>query len=526
MNIFANMQIGKRLNLGFAIILFAALGVLVMSVWRLHSVADTTRALMASPLAKERLISDWYRTVHTSVRRTTAIAKSSDASLSTFFAEDAANGARQASAQQNALHALLSNEEEKNLFEQLLSMRKRYGMARDTITKDKAEGKMEEASQILAGEYTVAAKGYVDLLQQLLDLQRASIDHAAADIQVLYVQSRNLLVVFGATLFVVGWLFAWRLALSITRPLHAAVGLAEKVAAGDLSSQITASGKDETGKLLLALSTMNDNLSHIVGQVRSGTGAIACVSSQIASGNLDLSTRTEQQANSLEETAAVMEELTETVRQNADNAHQASQLALSALQVAAQGGSVVGQVIATMNAINDASKKIVDIIDVIDGIAFQTNILALNAEIEAARAGEQGRSFSVVASEVRILALRSASAAQEIKLLIEDSVEKVGSGSSLVKQAGATMDEVVASVKRVTDIVGEISSASQEQSVGIEEVNRSITRMDEVTQQNAALVEEAAAAAQSMRNQAASLNETVGIFCLTRRSAAPVLLGR
>ena len=523
MNFFANMQIGRRLNLGFTIILVAALGVIAMSIWRLHTVAETTQTMMQKPLAKERLVSDWYRTIHTSVRRTTAIAKSSDPSLAAFFAEDAATATKLSSQQQKDLEALLSSDQEKGLFAQLSTVRKNYVTARDAISKAKSDGRVEDANQILNKDYSVAAKGYLDLLQQLLDLQRSSIDQIAVNVQSLYEQSRDLMIAFGVVLFVVGWLFAWRLALSITRPLHAAVGFAEKVAAGDLSSHIEVSRHDETGKLLRALRIMNDNLSNIVSQVRSGTDTIATASSQIASGNLYLSSRTEQQAGSLEETASAMEELTSTVRQNADNARQANQLAVSASDVAEQGGAVVGQVIDTMGAINASSKKIVDIISVIDGIAFQTNILALNAAVEAARAGEQGRGFAVVASEVRSLAQRSASAAKEIKQLIDDSVDKVDSGSKLVQQAGETMSEVVSSVKRVTDIVGEISSASQEQSVGIEEVNRAITLMDEATQQNAALVEQAAAAAQSMQDQAAALHQVVGVFRLGVHADSPVL---
>ncbi len=514
MNFFADMNISKRLNLGFAIILFSAIAVIALSIWRLHTVAETTQAMMEKPLAKERLVSDWYRTIHTSVRRTTAIAKSSDPSLSAFFAEDAATATKLSNEQQKTLEGLLSSDKEKALFAQLTTVRKSYIAARDAISKAKADGNADEAARVLAKDFPAAAKGYLDALQQLLDLQRASIDDIAAGIHDHYTRSRNLLIACGALLFIAGWVFAWRLALSIIRPLKQALGVAETVAAGDLSSRIDTGRKDETGKLLLALKTMNDNLQRIVGQVRTGTDTIATASAEIASGNMDLSTRTEQQAGSLEETASAMEELTSTVKQNADNARQANQLAVSASEVAVQGGSVVGQVVDTMGAINASSKKIVDIISVIDGIAFQTNILALNAAVEAARAGEQGRGFAVVASEVRSLAQRSASAAKEIKELISDSVDKVDSGSRLVEQAGATMAEVVASVRRVTDIVGEISSASQEQSTGIEEVNRAIAQMDESTQQNAALVEQAAAAAQSLQDQAATLTQVVGIFTL------------
>jgi methyl-accepting chemotaxis protein len=301
---------------------------------------------------------------------------------------------------------------------------------------------------------------------------------------------------------------------AISRPLDAAVKIADGIAAGDLTQRINVLSGDETGRLMQALKGMNDSLGRIVTQVRSGTDTIATASSQIAAGNLDLSSRTEQQASSLEETASSMEELTSTVKQNADNARQANQLAMTASDVATKGGTVVSQVVSTMGSINDSAKKIVDIISVIDGIAFQTNILALNAAVEAARAGEQGRGFAVVATEVRSLAQRSAAAAKEIKALIGDSVEKVNIGSKLVGEAGATMDEVVASVRRVTDIMGEITAASNEQSAGIEQVNQAIAQMDQVTQQNAALVEEAAAAAESLQDQAAELANVVSVFKL------------
>jgi methyl-accepting chemotaxis protein len=308
---------------------------------------------------------------------------------------------------------------------------------------------------------------------------------------------------------------------AITRPLNRAVEIAQAVAAGDLTQDIVPISGDETGILTAALKGMNDNLRRIVGQVRHGTETIATASAQIASGNLDLSSRTEEQASSLEETAAAMEEITSTVKQNADNARQANQLAGSASSIASDGGKAVDQVVATMTSINDSSRRIVDIISVIDGIAFQTNILALNAAVEAARAGEQGRGFAVVASEVRSLAQRSAAAAKEIKELIGDSVDKVGAGGKLVEQAGSTIAEVVASVKRVSDVVAEISAAGQEQSAGIDQVNLAITQMDEVTQQNAALVEQAAAAAASLQDQAANLAQLVSVFKLDHGTGAP-----
>jgi methyl-accepting chemotaxis protein len=319
---------------------------------------------------------------------------------------------------------------------------------------------------------------------------------------------------------------------AITRPLSEAVRIADAVAAGDLTMKIESKSNSETGRLLQALKRMNDGLVDLVSKVRSGVDSITTGSQEIAAGNADLSQRTEEQASSLEETASSMEELTSTVKQTADNARQANQLAAGASAVAVKGGEVVGQVVTTMSGISDSSKKIADIISVIDGIAFQTNILALNAAVEAARAGEQGRGFAVVASEVRTLAQRSAAAAREIKELITDSVRRVEDGTQLVDQAGKTMGEIVAGIKRVADIMAEITAAAMEQSSGIEQVNQAVMQMDQVTQQNAALVEEAAAAAESMKHQSQGLSQAVSVFrvgyetqtaaVLARRSSADV----
>ena len=305
---------------------------------------------------------------------------------------------------------------------------------------------------------------------------------------------------------------AWWITRSITRPVARALEVANTVAAGDLTSRIEVTSRDELGELLQALKRMNDSLAATVGTVRVGTDTIAVAAAQVAAGSQDLSSRTEQQAGSLEETASSMEELTSTVKQNADNARQANVLAETASNVAARGGDVIQQVVGTMTEIDASSSRISDIIGVIDGIAFQTNILALNAAVEAARAGEQGRGFAVVATEVRNLAQRSAAAAKEIKGLIGDSSGKVADGSRLVAEAGATMQEIVESVRRVTDIMAEISAASQEQTAGIEQINGAVAQMDEGTQQNAALVEEAAAASASMQEQAARLAQAVAVF--------------
>ena len=326
-------------------------------------------------------------------------------------------------------------------------------------------------------------------------------------------QRASILSLFGIVIaFLLGSVITYYFVVSITKPLAHAVQIARNVAAGDLTSTVAVTGKDETAALLHALNDMTKSLIKIVSEVRLGTETISTASSQIASGNLDLSSRTEQQAGSLEETAAAMEELTSTVKHNSDNTKEAQMMANNASDIAQRGGAVVGDVISTMGSINESSKKIVDIIAVIDGIAFQTNILALNAAVEAARAGEQGRGFAVVASEVRNLAQRSANAAKEIKMLINDSVEKVGTGTKLVDQAGLTMQEVVASVARLTTIISEIANANQEQSTGLNQINTAIIEMDGVTQQNSALVEEAAAAAASMQDQVVSLENVVRQF--------------
>ncbi|MBP0598344.1 HAMP domain-containing protein [Herbaspirillum sp. LeCh32-8] len=329
-----------------------------------------------------------------------------------------------------------------------------------------------------------------------------------------YRQARTLLVASILLSLLVGVGITWWLVRSIVRPLGAAVRIAQTVAAGDLRSEVVVSGKDETAQLLHSLKEMNDNLVNIVSEVRQGTGSITVAATEIANGNRDLSERTEDQASSLEETAASMEEITSTVQKNADNANHANQLAGEASGVAVKGGEMVGSVVATMQAIEESSRRIVDIIGVIDGIAFQTNILALNAAVEAARAGEQGRGFAVVASEVRSLAQRSATAAKEIKELIDDSVSKISAGTALVGGAGQTMQDIVSAIHKVASIMDEITDANKEQSAGIDEVNRAVMQMDSVTQQNAALVEQAAAAAESMQEQAETLQRAVAVFKL------------
>ncbi|HJV84633.1 MAG TPA: methyl-accepting chemotaxis protein [Noviherbaspirillum sp.] len=352
------------------------------------------------------------------------------------------------------------------------------------------------------------------LIADLDKEERQLLGVRAKDAQDLQSLTGSTMIGGGMLGMVLAAVLAVWLTRNITRPMSDAVEMARRVAKGDLTAHINTTATDETGQLIGALCDMNESLARIVAEVRRGTDQIFAASSQISDGNMDLSSRTEQQASSLEETASSMEELTSTVQQNAENARQANTLAMSTSQIAQRGGAVVSEVVSTMGAINESAKKIVDIIAVIDGIAFQTNILALNAAVEAARAGDQGRGFAVVAAEVRNLAQRSAAAAREIKALIGDSVEKVDAGSKLVDQAGTTMEEVVSSVKHVAGIIAEIAAASDEQRNGIEQVNQAITQMDNVTQQNAALVEEAAAAAGAMQDQASSLAEMVALFTI------------
>jgi methyl-accepting chemotaxis protein len=409
----------------------------------------------------------------------------------------------------------------RQLLKEVEDMRGKFVPLRTRFIDLIREDKKDDAKAVLLNEVRPVQLAYLDKVAELQRFQEQMMDAAAGE----SMQNANsaqlmiLLLALGAgAISVFAAIMATR---SITTPLQQAVQVAETVASGDLTSRIEIHSADETGQLLQALQFMNSSLKSIVDQVRTSTDTMATASGQIAAGNLDLSSRTEQQASSLEETASSMEELTSTVKQNADNARQANQLAQSASNVAVQGGEVVAQVVDTMGAINTSSKKIVDIIGVIDSIAFQTNILALNAAVEAARAGEQGRGFAVVATEVRSLAQRSAAAAKEIKTLIEDSVSKVDAGSHLVEQAGSTMGQIVSSIQRVTDIMGEITAASQEQTDGIEQVNQAIAQMDQVTQQNAALVEQATAAAESMQEQAGHMAQVVSVFKTDVAKATP-----
>jgi methyl-accepting chemotaxis protein len=520
---FNNLRIGTRLTLAFALILVLATIATASALLAARSSARATEEMMAVPLAKERLVSSWNTMTYSAIVRTSLIARSTDTTLSAVFAKAIADSVTTSTELIKQIEPLLTSEEEKAKLATVKSLRARYQALKVQVMDAKKAGDAATAERLYTEGFDPAAQAYSAALQDLLALQRKTIDQMKDAIQADFEERAHLSLLLSGLMLLLGAFAAVAITRSITRPLQDAVRVAEAVAGGDLTSSFDRQRRDEVGHLLQALQTMNDGLVRVVSEVQQGTRAIAGASSEIATGNLDLSARTEQQAGALEETASSMEELTSTVRQNADSATQANQLAQDASTVAVRGGQIVGQVVDTMGAIDTASRKIVDIIGVIDGIAFQTNILALNAAVEAARAGEQGRGFAVVASEVRNLAQRSATAAKEIKALIGDSVAQVNTGTTLVQQAGATIGEVVASVARVTGIMAGITAASREQSIGIDQVNEAILQMDQTTQQNAALVEEAAAAAASMQEQSARLEQLVSHFTL---AGAPPAVAR
>ncbi|MCP3658106.1 methyl-accepting chemotaxis protein [Herbaspirillum sp.] len=510
-----NIKISARLAACFGILVAVMCLIAGVGMQSLHSISKASRIVVEDRYVKIALVMEIRENVNSAARnlRNAMLGRNPD-EAKRYLDRGAANSAKTTESM-NQIEKLISTPRGKELFKAIQDARATYSTSRDKLRELILQQKKEEATEVLFNEVIPKQDRYFDVLNDFVAFQRTLMDESVAEGQQTSDSAIALMLELSAVAILLCVLAAWWVTRSITRPLNEAVDVASAVAQGDLTVQIGETTRDETGKLLASLKAMNQNLHRIVSEVRTGSDTINTASSEIASGNLDLSSRTEEQAGALEETASAMEELTSTVKQNADNARQANSLAATASDVAVQGGSVVGQVVQTMGEINEASRKIVDIISVIDGIAFQTNILALNAAVEAARAGEQGRGFAVVASEVRTLAQRSASAAKEIKALIDDSVSRVDNGSRLVEQAGATMSEVVASVRRVTDVVAEISAASNEQSDGIEQINHAIVQMDEVTQQNAALVEQAAAAAQSLQEQSGRLVETVSIFKLS-----------
>ncbi|SMP63321.1 methyl-accepting chemotaxis protein [Noviherbaspirillum suwonense] len=508
-----NLNIGTRLAIAFAAVLGLTGAMTGAGIWELSRVADA-KLEMKQTAHKQVLAGKWLENIATNSVRTLAKAKSEKAEDQAYFDAEMKAVSKRITDISKDLEPTIGSDEGKRLLSEIIARRKTYTEIRDRFFTLKTSGESNDAElkAQIDGKLLPAMNAYVASVQTLANYQQSLFDKANTRIDEVSAQASMLLASMGLAAFAIGAALAWALSRSITVPLGRAVRVAQTVAAGDLTSRIEPGSKDEVGQLLDALKSMNANLLQTVTEVRTSTDTIATASRQIAAGNLDLSSRTEEQAGSLEETASSMEELNATVRQNADSARQASAMAEAASGVAARGGVVIGQVVGTMGEINASSRQIADIIGVINGIAFQTNILALNAAVEAARAGEQGRGFAVVATEVRSLAQRSAAAAQDIKALIDSSVQRVEAGSRLVTEAGTTMQEIVDSVSRVTGIISEISAAGQEQTAGIDQINQAISQMDQVTQQNAALVEEAAAASESLQDQAVRLANVVGTF--------------
>jgi methyl-accepting chemotaxis protein len=508
-----NLKISARLGLVFGLLLLLLAVIAFVGINRLRSLDATTTRITSNISPKIEAAREMSYVAMDVARLTRNL-------LLTTGAEQAAHRAALDKArvdtdkQVTALEQLVDTDRGRILLAAVKATLIDYRAFTNSVIEPAMAGRTQEATQLLFGERLKTQAAYLASLREMVEFLGKQMEQAALTAHESAQNAIGLMIAAALLAGLIGVASAWLITRSITRPLTHAVEAADRVARGDLSDAIVAHSADETGQMLTALQRMQESLARTVGLVRGNAEGVATASAQISQGNEDLSSRTEEQASSLEQTAASMEELTSTVKQNADNARQANQLAVSASEVALKGGDVVGKVVSTMASIDASSRKIVEIIGVIDGIAFQTNILALNAAVEAARAGEQGRGFAVVASEVRTLAQRSAAAAKEIKGLIGDSVSKVDAGTALVGEAGRTMDDIVGSVRRVTDIMGEITAASQEQTAGIEQISQAISQMDQVTQQNAALVEEAAAAAASLQDQAGGLLEAVSVFTL------------
>ncbi|MYN05695.1 HAMP domain-containing protein, partial [Pseudoduganella sp. DS3] len=514
------MNIGMRLAMGFALAIAIQLAMSLTGISRLRHNAELTDRLVSDRYLKVQLTNEMRSFSNRSAQALRNAMLAPDKISSDGFLTSMAESEKTAAAAAAKLEPLLQMPEAKQLFTDQRTAFEAFRAKRDAALALFREGDQDGAVQSLFKQVVPLQNAYFGKLDAILTYQSKLMtddgEQAAKSANNATMLMLGMLVLATIASVAAGYLIT----RSVTGPLLQAVAVAESVAQGDLTGEITVRRNDETGRMLQALKEMVASLTRTVGAVRGSTDTINTAASEIAAGNLDLSRRTEQQAASLEETASSMEELTSTVRQNADNARQANQLVVSAAGHANEGGKVVDEVVETMGGIKASSARMADIISTIDGIAFQTNILALNAAVEAARAGEQGRGFAVVASEVRNLAQRSAGAAKEIKALIDDSIQKVDAGGALVDRAGATMQQIVTSVQQVADIMNEITSASQEQSSGIEQVNLAIVEMDNATQQNAALVEQAAAAARSMQEQSEHLVQAVAVFRLDPAASA------
>jgi methyl-accepting chemotaxis protein len=512
-------KIATKLAAGFGFVLILLGCVIGVGLNRLGTIGGLTQKVIETDWVK----ADAAATIAATTRANAAL------TMQLFIAADApARSALLAQVDVNkgiintalaTLQKLVYLPEGKRILGTILEQRKAYVASFTRVAGLVGDGRKDDAVVLVQKETLPALDRLQASVSELNALQKTVARRSGDEVLGNIGMARMLMLALGAAALVAGAAAAWLVSRAITRPVQRAIKLAEQVAGGDLSGSVEVQYRDEIGQLLAALNSMTASLSNIVGQVRIGTTVIANASSEIATGNMDLSARTEEQASALEETASSMEEMTASVKENVEHLRNASIHSTAASGMAERGGELVRDVVRTMGAINGSSKRIVDIISVIDGIAFQTNILALNAAVEAARAGEQGRGFAVVASEVRNLAQRSAQAAREIKQLIESSVVDVAAGSRLVEQAGGTMEQLVDSVRKVAVIVGQINAANLEQSAGLEQINDAITAMDQVTQQNAAMVEEAASAASEMSDQAAHLEQVVAHFKLDAQPA-------
>ncbi|HEX6703503.1 MAG TPA: methyl-accepting chemotaxis protein [Albitalea sp.] len=510
----SHLRIGARLALCFSVVIALILVLTTFTLFQIGQIRQVTAEASGAQAERLSLAQEWRQNIAVNAQRALAVGLSSDMGLVNHFADDVKRVSARTTEIQKRFQELETTPQGIALQDKLAAVRKRYLVQRDTMMKANDAGDVDTAVREAAAFKPLVAE-YIGVATEMVEHQQARDQALGRSIESTMSSTRDAMIATAAGCAAVAALLGWLLNRSIVRPLAQAQAIADRIAAGNLGVDLPPAGRDEVGRLMGSLAHMQDALRTLVGHIRRSVDNIGVASSEVATGNQDLSARTEQAAANLQQTASSVEQMAVTVRQSAESASQANQLAVSASQVAGRGGALVGEVVRTMSGINDSSRRIADIIGVIDGIAFQTNILALNAAVEAARAGEQGRGFAVVAGEVRSLAQRSASAAKEIKVLIGDSVGKVEAGAAQVQRAGDTMREIVASVQRVSDIVGEISAAATEQAKGIGEVNKAVVQLDQATQQNAALVEESAAAAQSLKEQAVGLSGAVQRFQLS-----------
>ena len=517
MKLLLNIKIGTRLGIGFGLVLIFATSLLILGIFGMTRQQESTNYIFNYKVASLDAATDMRERARALVLILHKLTAPANVAESERETKNLASTIDDYNKAETLAQNLMADPASKAALEKIAGKKKAVTQVVDKIMAIIKDGNTFDAAAILQNDFAAPHDQWILALDSLAQEQRDEMKGAFNDSQKIYRNSISSMIAIGCVLIALCTAAAWTITRTISTPIQHAEIVANQIASGDLSHDIEPAGTDEVGKLLHSFKTMQANLLGMVAQIKRGTESIMLASQEIAQGNADLSARTESQSSSLEETSSSMEELTGTVKQNAENAREANDLVLLAKDAASKGGVVMGQVVATMGFITESSRKISNIIGVIDGIAFQTNILALNAAVEAARAGEQGRGFAVVAAEVRALAGRSASAAKEIKELIAYATSQVENGGKFVDEARGVMGQIVQSVQRVTNIMAEITAASREQSAGIEQVNMAMMAMDEMTQQNAALVEEAAAAAESMKAQAVALSQSVGIFKTSNR---------